>query len=122
MASRLKAQKNASASHGHGNLIKKGDVKTDHKASVGLDSMAVKSATSVPKRDVEKGIHKACKTTAPQMATFGNDRSIESGEFESSPEQSTADTGIAGTAVIAPQSGEFESSPSPSYADTHSHH
>jgi len=74
-----------------------------------------------PKKEAERGAHRGDKATAPKVATFGNDRSIQAGEFESSPEQSSADTGIHGKAVLSTQSGEFESTPEASHADTGIH-
>ena len=55
------------------------------------------------------------------MSTFGNDRTVQSGEFESEAAPSSADTGIHKGAVLASQSGEFESNPAPSHADTGGH-
>eukprot|EP00029_Vermamoeba_vermiformis_P003772 TRINITY_DN14305_c0_g1_i1.p2 TRINITY_DN14305_c0_g1~~TRINITY_DN14305_c0_g1_i1.p2 ORF type:complete len:178 (+),score=47.13 TRINITY_DN14305_c0_g1_i1:97-630(+) len=83
------------------------------------DSVLTKRALSAPK--VSSGFvaaHKGDKVTEPKMSGFGNDRTVQSGEFESEVSESTADTGIGGKAVLAAQHGEFESTPSASHADT----
>mmetsp|Transcript_730 Transcript_730/g.909 ORF Transcript_730/g.909 Transcript_730/m.909 type:complete len:199 (-) Transcript_730:62-658(-) len=111
------------------------------------DSVVTKTALSAPKTDKAKGVHKADEKVAPKMASFHQDKQIqsgefqseaqastadtgigkgavrqsESGEFQSNAQASTADTGIHGTAVQAVQSGEFESTPQPHYADTAGH-
>jgi len=83
------------------------------------DSVLTKRALSAPK--VTSGFvaaHKGDKRTEPKMGEFGNDKAIQSGEFESESSPSTADTGHHGKAVLASQSGEFESTPRASHADT----
>eukprot|EP01088_Endostelium_zonatum_P009451 TRINITY_DN22685_c0_g1_i1.p1 TRINITY_DN22685_c0_g1~~TRINITY_DN22685_c0_g1_i1.p1 ORF type:complete len:207 (-),score=82.34 TRINITY_DN22685_c0_g1_i1:263-883(-) len=86
--------------------------------SIGLDSMGMSKAMSTPKTGVQSGIHKGDQRTAPKAADqFGNDKSTESGEFESAPEQSTASTG-AGWGHQQVQSGTFESNPEESRAHT----
>lgn len=83
------------------------------------DSVLNKAALSAPK--VTSGFvsaHKGDKATEPKLSTFGNDKQVQSGEFESEAAPSTADTGIGRQAVLAAQSGEFESNPAPSSADT----
>eukprot|EP01087_Luapelamoeba_hula_P003837 TRINITY_DN136_c0_g1_i1.p1 TRINITY_DN136_c0_g1~~TRINITY_DN136_c0_g1_i1.p1 ORF type:complete len:146 (-),score=24.23 TRINITY_DN136_c0_g1_i1:110-547(-) len=116
MQSRLKAQKQASASHGHSGAVQKGH---GGKPNVGVDSISVQKATSAPKVNTQVGIHKADPSTAPKMATFQNDRTIQAGEFESNASESTADTGHGSRgAVRGTESGEFESTPAPSHADT----
>ncbi|KAL6064707.1 Zinc-binding domain present in Lin-11, Isl-1, Mec-3 [Balamuthia mandrillaris] len=83
------------------------------------DSVLTKAALSAPK--VTSGFvaaHKGDSRTAPKVATFGNDKQVQSGEFESEVSASTADTGIGGKAVQESQSGEFESTPQASHAET----
>jgi len=83
------------------------------------DSISTVKALSAPK--VTSGFvaaHKGDKKTEPKASTFGNDKTVQHGEFESEASPSTADTGIHGTAVQASQHGEFESNPAPSHADT----
>jgi len=83
------------------------------------DSILTQKALSAPK--VTSGFtsaHKGDKKTEPKMSTFGNDRTVQSGEFESEAAPSTADTGIHGKSVLQSQSGEFESNPAASHADT----
>jgi len=64
------------------------------------------------------GVHKGDAKTQPKMASsFQNDKSVQSGEFESAAAPSTADTGIHGKPVQQTQSGEFESTPKPRYSD-----
>merc|ERR1711915_126218 len=82
------------------------------------DSVVTRTALNAPKSTTEKGVHKADPTVAPKMASFNQDKASSSGEFESTPEASTADTGISGGAVQETQSGEFESTPQASHADT----
>eukprot|EP00005_Dracoamoeba_jomungandri_P001066 CAMPEP_0174257014 /NCGR_PEP_ID=MMETSP0439-20130205/6191_1 /TAXON_ID=0 /ORGANISM="Stereomyxa ramosa, Strain Chinc5" /LENGTH=172 /DNA_ID=CAMNT_0015339901 /DNA_START=25 /DNA_END=543 /DNA_ORIENTATION=+ len=82
------------------------------------DSVITKAALSAPKTDTTKGVHKADAKVAPKMASFHQDKQIQSGEFQSEAQASTADTGILGSAVASVDAGEFESTPQPHYADT----
>ncbi len=69
-----------------------------------------------------QGAHKGDARTAPQVATFGSDKTAEAGEFESSAAPSTADTAThRQDRVGSTQAGEFESSASASRADTGTH-
>jgi len=83
------------------------------------DSLLTKKALSAPKvTSGFVGAHKGDKRTEPKLSSFGNDKSVQSGEFESEAAPSSADTGHAGKQVQASQSGEFESTPRASHADT----
>jgi len=86
------------------------------------DSLLTQKALSAPKVSSGfVGAHKGDSRTAPKVSSFGNDKSVQSGEFESEAAPSSADTGIHGSAVQASQSGEFESAPRASHADTGIH-
>jgi len=80
------------------------------------DSLLTKAALNAPKRPNEKGLFKADPRTQPKVSDqWTNDREIQSGQFESTPEASSAETGGSwGHSQV--QSGEFESNPEPSHA------
>ena len=82
------------------------------------DSLLTKRALSAPKvTSGFTGAHKGDSRTAPKVSEFGNDRQVQSGEFESEAQPSTADTAShKADRVGQVQSGEFESSPQASHA------
>jgi len=78
------------------------------------DSVLTKNALSAPK--VTSGYtsaHKGDKRTEPKMGEFGNDKTVQAGEFESEAAPSSADTGHHSGAIRPVDAGEFESTPQP---------
>eukprot|EP01090_Pellita_catalonica_P016942 TRINITY_DN500_c0_g1_i1.p1 TRINITY_DN500_c0_g1~~TRINITY_DN500_c0_g1_i1.p1 ORF type:complete len:261 (-),score=47.72 TRINITY_DN500_c0_g1_i1:6-788(-) len=110
----MKNALNAPKTEVHGGGIRRGE----DKYSATADSFAMKNALNAPKTGVSKGIHKGDASTAPKASNaFTNDKATESGEFVSSAQQSTADTGSTWGDGNT-DSGTYESNPEQSTADT----
>jgi len=92
--------------------------RSDDKYHFDANAIGIKNARAAPKTNLASGVHKGDKVTAPKSSgDYANDKSIETGELESNPEASSADTGHSwGTGKT--EAGEFESTPEKSTADT----
>jgi hypothetical protein len=78
-------------------------------------NQSAKKAESIKVKSGFVGVHKGDQRTRPGVAEFGNDKSTESGEWESTPDESHAGAGSSwGQQEV--QSGEFESTPEQSHA------
>jgi hypothetical protein len=119
MASQLKAGKIARDQRASQTSSLNAQKGAGGKPTVTADSISISKATTAPKafKSGTQGIHRGDARTAPKVAEFGNDRPVQSGEFESEPDASTADTAAFKSDRAGEiQSGEFESTPETSQA------